>query len=63
MFVIEHLQRRVVIEHDRSEAEQIEDAIQRACSRALVFGADEVRILDDGGREIGVFPVEGQQDA
>jgi hypothetical protein len=63
MFAIEHLQKRVVIQHDRSEAERVEDAIHRACVRAQVFGADEVRILDAEGREIGVYPVEGQQDA
>jgi hypothetical protein len=63
MFAIEHLQKRAVILRDRSEAELLEDAIHRACQRALVFGADEVRILDLEGREIGVYPVEGQQDA
>ena len=63
MFGIEHLQKRAVIQRDRSEAELLEDAIERACVRGLTFGADEVRILDAEGREIGVYPVEGQQDA
>jgi hypothetical protein len=63
MFAIEHLQRRAVILQDRSEAERLEDAIHRACLRAAVYGADEVRIFDAEGQEIGVYPVEGQQDA
>jgi hypothetical protein len=63
MFAIEHLQNHVVIQRDRSEADRLEDAVARACCRAQVFGADEVRILDAEGREIGVWPVEGQQDA
>lgn len=63
MFAIEHRQGRSVVERDESEADRLEDAVDEAMIRALIFGADNVRILDPEGREVGVWPVEGQIDA
>jgi hypothetical protein len=59
MYGIEHRQGFRVVQHEMSADDELEDALFAARSRAPKYGADNIRMLDSEGREIGVYLVEG----
>jgi hypothetical protein len=59
MFGIEHRKGKSVVQHEVSSDDELEDALFSARARALKYGADNIRMLDCEGREIGVYRVEG----
>jgi hypothetical protein len=63
MFGIEHRRGQTVIQHEMCADDQLEDALASAMSRAPKYGADNIRMLDSEGRELGVYRVPGPTEA
>jgi hypothetical protein len=63
MFGIEHLRGESVVARETSMAGSLEMAVQAARSRALMMGADHIRVSDAEGNEIGIFPIPSSDDA
>ena len=57
MFAIEHLKGSRIVERSTSQAESLDTAIASAQERAKAVGADNIRVSNAAGKEIGVFPV------
>jgi len=62
MFGIEHRKGVSVIGRETSMAGTLAHAVVLARSRALKLGADNIRVRDEEGNELGVFPIIGDRD-
>ena len=62
MFGIEHRRGLAVVQHEMCTHDHVEDALASAKKRAPKYGADNIRILDAQGREIGIYLVEGPRE-
>ena len=63
MFGIEHRKGQSVVQHEVSAADDLDDVLFSAKARALTYGADNIRVMDAEGREIGIYRVEGRTEA
>jgi hypothetical protein len=57
MFAIEHLKGSHIVERSTSDADNLDAAIAAAQDKAKALGADNIRVSNAAGKEIGVFPV------
>lgn len=63
MFGIEQRRGAAVIGREVSEALALEEAVASAEPRAIESGADNIRVFDARGIELGVYPVRARPDA
>jgi hypothetical protein len=61
MFNVEYRKGGSIGSKEVSMAVNVEEALSSARSRAAEHGADNIRISDMEGREIGVFPAIGPE--